>query len=158
MVEKRNEVFGGKLTEKITQAEALASNPFLVIDSGLLEVIIPTQGIPHCVILVSFCTSWKKDKYKKKKKKKKVRSSWSPHSQFLLEFGQSRKHSQRDRERERGAACLEYSNMLLIQLYFLYISPSISFKLQNTLSLYLSVFLSLVAIWLHLWPYIHRVH
>lgn len=52
-----DEGIGGELTEEITQAEVLASNPFLVIDTRLMEVIVPSQGVTHCVVLVSFYTS-----------------------------------------------------------------------------------------------------
>jgi len=50
------------LTEEISQAEVLASNPFLVIDTGLLKLVIPTQSITHCVVLVSLNRSWKREK------------------------------------------------------------------------------------------------
>jgi hypothetical protein len=41
------------LTEEISQAEVLAISPFLVIDIGLNSGVIPTQGVTHCVVLVS---------------------------------------------------------------------------------------------------------
>lgn len=42
-----------ELTEKISQADVVGCSPLVVIKIGLLEGIVPTQGVAHCVVLVS---------------------------------------------------------------------------------------------------------
>lgn len=83
-------------TEEIAQAEVLAGGPFLVIDARCLEVVIPTQGVTHCVILVSFCTSRERENKKKKKKQPEPGRARSHqhslfHPQILWKFVRSRR-------------------------------------------------------------------
>lgn len=59
---KELSVFGH--TEEISEAEILASCPFLVIDRGFLKSVVPTQGITNSVVLVSLDRSWKRDEKK----------------------------------------------------------------------------------------------
>ena len=132
-----DEGIGGELTEEITQAEVLASNPFLVIDTRLMEVIVPSQGVTHCVVLVSFYTSWKRDKYKKEKKKRRAWSQHSLfHSQFFWEFEQSRAEQSTQPE----TPDLEYWDAALPA--FLYITPCFCLELPKcSLSQLLSRFI-----------------
>lgn len=64
---KESRIIKRLLTEEISEAEGLASSPFLVVNFGHLLVVEPTQRITNCVVLVGFYALRIGEKYKEER-------------------------------------------------------------------------------------------